>query len=78
MNIVNKGKKKASAIVAMAALVAAVPVMLGGLISIGDVRVLSPNCDQDSTQTQIGLLSKLMLQSSNQAQDCDSVDVNVL
>jgi hypothetical protein len=79
MNLSNKStKNKTSAVVTMAALVAAIPAMFGGLISIGDVDVISPDCDQDSKQGQIGILSKLLFQSSSQAQDCDSVDVDVL
>jgi hypothetical protein len=79
MNIFNKtGKKRTSAIATMAALVTVVPAMFGALISVGDVDVLSPDCEQESKQTQVGILSKLLLQSSNQAQDCDSVDVDVL
>ena len=79
MNIFNKtGKKKTSAVATMAALVAVVPAMFGALISIGDVDVLSPDCEQESKQAQVGILSKLLLQSSSQAQDCDSVDVDVL
>jgi hypothetical protein len=78
MNIFTKGNKKTSAVATMAALVAVVPAMLGALISIGDVDVLSPDCEQDSKQAQVGILSKLLLQSSSQAQDCDSVDVDVL
>jgi hypothetical protein len=68
-------KNKIAAIVAMAAVVAVVPTMLGGLISVGNVDVLSPDCDQESKQGQLSFLSKATLQSSEQSQDCDSVDV---
>jgi hypothetical protein len=76
MNNFNTTKKnKVAALVAMAAIVAVVPAMLGGLISVGNVNVLSPNCDQQSEQTQASFLSKLLLQSSKQTQDCDSIDI---
>ena len=76
-NLSKTGKNKVAALVAMAAVVALVPAMLGGsLISVGNV--LSPDCDQESEQGQASFLSKLTLQSSSQSQDCDSVDANIL
>ncbi|HEV8387663.1 MAG TPA: hypothetical protein VGQ03_08575 [Nitrososphaera sp.] len=78
MNFTNKFGKNKSAIATMAALVAVIPAMFGGLISIGDVDLLSPDCSQESEQTQIGIWSKLLFQGSSQAQDCDTVDVDVL
>jgi hypothetical protein len=75
MNTGKTTKTQTAAIATIVAVVAAVPAMFGALLSIGDVDVLSPDCDQDSQQAQVGILSKLLFQSSSQNQDCDSVDI---
>lgn len=74
----NKGRSekitKIAALATISAIVAVLPAFLGGLISFGNVNVLSPDCTQGSTQTSV-LNSQTTNQKSSQTQDCNAVNV---